>query len=230
MNKTIVSLVLLLAVAARLAAAPPSAARDEAATTQPDMVVVARLTYENTGKDAACFADGFLADVDRQSSIRVQRHFAFVELADGDLYHYPIAILTGTKRLQLTDIEKRNLRDYLRRGGLLLASAGCSDSVWAEAFRTLMGELFPDGNLTPLPMTHPIFHRLYDIDRLVSRTGHGSPEIDGLEIAGRLAVIFAPMGLNDSAHAGPGCCCCGGNELRNAAFVNANVLVYTLTR
>jgi hypothetical protein len=230
MTRTITSL-LLLAVAIGLAAglAPRLEAVDDAAATQPGTVVVARLTY-STGNEAACFADGFLTDVDRQSTLHVQRHFAFVDLADGDLYRYPIAIMTGSKTLRLSDGEKRNLRAYLTRGGLLLASASCSDAAWADGFRALMTELFPDQKLTALPMTHPIFHRLYDIDRLVSRAGTGTPEIDGLELGGRLAVVFSPLGLNDTAHAGPGCCCCGGNELRNAAFVNANVLVYTLTR
>jgi hypothetical protein len=34
-------------------------------------------------------------------------------------------------------------------------------------------------------------------------------------------------GLNDVAHA-KGCCCCGGNELRNPARVNVNVFTYAV--
>ncbi|MCA9307730.1 MAG: hypothetical protein KDA16_14465 [Phycisphaerales bacterium] len=27
-----------------------------------------------------------------------------------------------------------------------------------------------------------------------------------------------------------GCCCCGGNEIRNARYINANILAYALTK
>jgi len=47
-------------------------------------------------------------------------------------------------------------------------------------------------------------------------------------IAGRLGVVYSPDGLNDTGHT-EGCCCCGGNELRNAIEINVNVLAYALT-
>lgn len=54
--------------------------------------------------------------------------------------------------------------------------------------------------------------------------------IEGIEIDGRLAVVFSPEGLNDTKNAGEGCCCCGGNEILNAKYVNANILAYALMR
>jgi hypothetical protein len=192
-------------------------------------VVVARFLHSG-GQEAACFAEGFLADVDRQSTVHVQRRLAPVQLAGGDIYRYPLAVMTGDKPLRLSAEEKQAFKSYLTRGGFVLASASCSETAWAGGFRTLLAELFPKQELTALPMSHPIFHRLYDIDRLVARKGTGQPVIYGLEIEGRLALVFSPLGLNDTANAGPGCCCCGGNEIRNAALVNANIMIYTLTR
>ena len=40
--------------------------------------------------------------------------------------------------------------------------------------------------------------------------------LEGLEIDGRIVLIYSPEGLNDTANAGGGCCCCGGNEIRNS--------------
>jgi hypothetical protein len=33
--------------------------------------------------------------------------------------------------------------------------------------------------------------------------------------------------LNNTANA-PGCCCCGGNEIKNSMEVNVNILAYAL--
>jgi hypothetical protein len=230
MIRTLFSLT-ILAAAALLAVGlnPALRAGDAPPASQPGAVVVARFLYSG-GQEAACFAEGFLTDVDRQSTVRVQRHLAPVELSGGDLYRYPLAVMTGDKTLRLSADEKQAFKAYLSRGGFVLASASCSETAWADGFRALLAELFPNQKLTALPMTHPIFHRLYDIDRLVARKGSGQPVIYGLEIEGHLALVFSPLGLNDTANAGPGCCCCGGNELRNAALVNANIVIYTLTR
>jgi len=53
------------------------------------------------------------------------------------------------------------------------------------------------------------------------------PELLGLEINGKIVLVFSPHGLNDTAHT-KGCCCCGGNEISNAIKVNVNILTYAL--
>jgi hypothetical protein len=203
----------------------PAAPADQAGR-----IVVARFVYEQ-GREETCFAEAFLVNADRESSVKVARHFAFVALSREEIFAFPFAVMTGSRACNLTAAEKKNLKAYLDRGGLLLASSSCSSQEWADSFRALLLELYPGQKLTPLGMDHPIFHRLYDIDRVVARKAvDAQPLIYGLEFGGRLAVVFSPLGLNDTDNAGPGCCCCGGNEIRNAQFINANVLIYALTR
>jgi hypothetical protein len=69
---------------------------------------------------------------------------------------------------------------------------------------------------------------VYDIPELRLK-GSRKAHLEGLEIDGRIALIFSPDGLNDTGKAGPKCCCCGGNEVQNARQVNVNLLAYTLT-
>jgi hypothetical protein len=57
----------------------------------------------------------------------------------------------------------------------------------------------------------------------------------GLEVEGRLGAVFSAQGLNDSGSAGvddkgASCCCCTGDEIIGAKFLNANIVVYALTR
>ena len=50
-----------------------------------------------------------------------------------------------------------------------------------------------------------------------------------LEIDGKIVLIFSKDGLNDTGKVGGNCCCCGGNEIKNARQINVNLLAYTLT-
>ena len=77
-----------------------------------------------------------------------------------------------------------------------------------------------------ISMEHPIFHSFYDIKDLED----ADEPLEGLEIDGKIVVVFSSDGLNDSDNAAdPSCCCCGGNEIENARRVNANLLIYALT-
>lgn len=191
-------------------------------------VRVAVLTYAD-GKTSQCFASGFLETVARHTRIDVHREFDRAVLREGQLHQHPFVIMTGEGAFTLSDEEKQHLKTYLQRGGFLLASAGCSNADWADSFIRLMKDLSPEQTLQTLPMDHPLFRTIYTIDALPTRKKDVPGHLEGLTLQGRLAVIFSPMGLNDTENAGGGCCCCGGNELRDAHRVNANILAYVLT-
>jgi hypothetical protein len=66
---------------------------------------------------------------------------------------------------------------------------------------------------------------VYEITSL--KTKGPEAKLSGLSLGGKLVVIYSSDGLNDTSTM-HGCCCCGGNEIANAAKVNANVLAYAL--
>ena len=213
------------AVTVVLGADDSDAVQDQA---QEGLVRVGMLVYGN-GKTGVCFSSRFLSDVARQTSIRTERRFETVDLIDPALFEYPLMVMSGTGDFGLTKPERENLSTYLQRGGFLLASAGCSNRPWAASFERLFDELYPQADFQPLALSHPVFHSLFKIDRLPTRKGSNRAAVLGLKINGQLAVLYSPVGLNDTGRAGAGCCCCGGSELRNASAINANVLVYVLT-
>ncbi len=203
--------------AARTIVADPRQAGGE-----PDGVVqVANLVYAGT-KSSRCFSDHFLVAAEKESTISTSRRFHAVKLSSENIFEFPLVIMTGEGDFQLTDEERQNLRRYVERGGLLLASAGCSSPEWDRAFRREMAGVFPKQDLQAIAMTHPIFHTVYEIPSLPHRP------LEGIAIGGRLGVIYSQDGLNDS-HNTPGCCCCGGSENPNAVQINVNILAYALT-
>jgi hypothetical protein len=194
---------------------------------EPESIVqVANLVYAGT-KSSKCFADHFLVKAEKESSISTSRRFHAVKLSSEDLFSYPLVIMTGEGEFTLPDSERENLRRFVERGGMLLASAGCSSTEWDRSFRKELATVFPEAPLGTLAMDHTVFHTVYDIAELTAR--HGKPRpLEGVSIGGRLGVIYSQDGLNDTEHS-QGCCCCGGNEITNCLEVNVNILAYSLT-
>jgi len=193
---------------------------------EPEGVVrVANLIYAGT-MGSKCFSDHFLTQAEQDSTISTSRRFHAVKLADDELFEFPLVIMTGEGSFELLDVERQNLRRFVERGGFLLASAGCSSPDWDRSFRSEMARLFPDHAMEQIPMTHPIFHTVYDVTEL--RGLHQTPRpLEGISLGGRLGVLYSVDGLNDTSHTS-GCCCCGGNEITNDEQINVNILAYSL--
>jgi len=182
------------------------------------------------GKTSRCFSAGFLAMLDRRTDLNVQRAFRPVPLDAGDLFDFPFLVMSGEADFTLTNAEVKRLREYLTRGGFLLASAGCSNRPWGASFKREIARVLPDARLSRVDAAHPMFHTVFEIDALSTRRASAQPPaIWTMSVGDRIAMLFSPEGLNDTANAGDGCCCCGGNELRDAHLFNANVLAWVLT-
>ena len=194
---------------------------------EPDGVVqVANLVYAKT-KSSECFADHFLVQAEQESSISTSRRFHAVKLDSDEIYNFPLIIMTGEGSFELPDNERQNLKRFVERGGFLLASAGCSSKEWDKSFRNEMTKIFGEKRLAGLDFKHPVFHTVYDIEDFKAKHGTIQP-LEGVHFEGRLGVLYSQDGLNDTAHT-TGCCCCGGNEIKNCLQINVNVLAYALT-
>ena len=205
---------------AALVEEPIQVGGEDASTVQ-----VANLIYSRV-KSSKCFSDHFLVKADNDSAITTSQRFHAVKLESDDLFQYPFVIMTGEGAFSLTEKERENLKKYCENGGFLLASAGCSSKEWNASFRAEIERIWPDAKLQKLPMSHPVFHTVYDISGL--STKHGAPNpLEGLSLAGKLVLIYSQDGLNDTANTS-GCCCCGGNEIANAEQINVDILAYAL--
>ncbi len=180
-------------------------------------------------KSSVCYSPGFLKQIQRDSNIKTSAKFTPVKVESAEMYQYPFAVMTGEGAFSLVEQQRTSLRNYLLNGGFVVASAGCSSSSWAKSFRKEIDKIFPDTQLREIDFSHPIFHSVYDIDKLDRTKSSGQAKLEGLEVDGKIVLIFSSDGLNDTSDAGGNCCCCGGNEIRNARQINVNLLAYTLT-
>ena len=205
----------------------PAASAAPGAVGRPDLTLLqcGNLIY-NGNKSSVCFADRFLSDVAQQTSLRVNKKFCPVRLDADALFDYPFCVMSGNENFTLNEKERRQLRQFLTQGGFLLASPGCSDEKWDQSFRQEIKVCFPEYPLQKIPMTHPIFSTVKPISRLTEKNGK-TVMLEGLEINGRLVLVYSREGLNDVEYA-KGCCCCGGNEIRNPGQVNVNIFAYAV--
>jgi hypothetical protein len=190
-----------------------------------ESVECANLIYAGT-KSSVCFSEVFLSTVASETSINTSRKFKPVKLAEKEIFHFPFAVITGEGAFTLTDDERKDLKQYLEKGGFLLASAGCSSKEWGDSFAHEIESLFPNQKLAEVPMDHPIFRTVFEVQQLDMSHG-GVAKLYGLTLNGKIVLIYSPDGLNDTGTM-HGCCCCGGNEIKNSQKVNANILAYAL--
>ena len=177
-------------------------------------------------KSSICFADKFLTDVDQQTSLNAGKHFIPVRLDADNVFDFPFCVWSGEQDFTLTKKERDNLRKYLLNGGFILSSPGCSDPSWDTALRREIKLAFPEYQMVKLAFSHPVFSTVNQITHLTDK--HGAPaSIEGMEINGRLVMVYSKDGLNDVSNA-HGCCCCGGNMIAESILVNVNVFTYAL--
>lgn len=206
-------------VAVAFCLSPPAPGKDSA-------IQCANLIYAGSNT-SRCFSDEFLSAVQRETCIATERRFKSVKLGSEELFNHPFVMMTGEADFHFASRERENLEKYLTSGGFLVASAGCSSKDFDRAFRREMKSIFPDNPLSKIEMSHPMFRTVREITELRLAHPESDPRLEGLEHNGKIVMVYSPHGLNDTEHT-EGCCCCGGNEIRNSMEVNLNIFVYAL--
>ena len=88
-----------------------------------------------------------------------------VDVADPELFEYPIVYATEPGFMDLNDQDATALRDYIHKGGFVIFDDFRGDYGW-QAFSDTMRRVLPGEHLQELPLTHPIFHSFFEIGTL----------------------------------------------------------------
>jgi Domain of unknown function (DUF4159) len=93
-------------------------------------------------------------------------HF-LVRLTDDELFHCPFIMMTEVGGAYFDDREAARLRDYLLKGGFLWADDFWGSHAW-QAWESQIRKVLPakDFAIVDLPIEHPMFHTLFDVQRV----------------------------------------------------------------
>ena len=83
-----------------------------------------------------------------------------------EMHNAPILYISGSKLLSFSEDEKKLLRTYCERGGLILANADCGLPAFAQSFTKLGEELFPKYKFQQVSNNDLIWHEQYSQWRL----------------------------------------------------------------
>jgi hypothetical protein len=131
-----------------------------------------------------------------------------VTLDDPQTGHFPLLFMTGHYDFQLSKEESAGLARYLQRGGMMVVTAAAGLKPFDKAFRRELKKAFPKAELLKLPPTHPLFEGGWNrLDKITFTPAAlrddpslEYPEMYGLFIDGRLAILYSPYdvlsGLN----------------------------------
>ncbi len=98
----------------------------------------------------------------QMTSLKVNPDGRFLRLNNKDLYNYPWIYMVEPGRLLLNGEEVKILREYLNNGGFLMADDFWGDVQW-DNFEAEMKKVFPERPFVELPMDHPVFHMVFDL-------------------------------------------------------------------
>lgn len=225
----------------------PLAEEEVGGETSRGVVEIAKLRHGGGCNDAP----GALVNLLRTASqgelqLRVRAAPQLINLSDESLFRYHLVFMHGRHDFRLSPAERTQLREYLERGGTLLADAICASRPFAAALRREIGEALPGHALERIPADDPLFTTAYggyDIRQvalrdpqaadtgqpIAARVRQVEPQLEGIKIDDRWAVIFSPFDISCAleSHEAVGC---RGYTQEDAARIGLNVLLYSLNQ
>jgi hypothetical protein len=180
------------------------------------------------------------------STLKIRFHAEPTELAitDQALFDHHLVYMHGRNAFRLTDEERKRLKTYVERGGIVFANSICASKAFSESFRREMQAILPQQPLKPIPAGDPLLTVAFGGFNLASVTRRdpqervrnqplkalerkGPPELEGVKIGNRYGVIFSALDLScalekqDTME-------CRGYVREDAARIGLNVVLYSL--
>lgn len=108
------------------------------------------------------------------TSLEVNPDPIVLQLTDPELADYPFIYLIEPGRLVFEEAEVEALRRYLLNGGFLMVDDFWGEDEWYNFYHEIK-RVFPDREPVELPLSHPIFHAVFDLKE--------KPQIPSINVA-----------------------------------------------
>jgi hypothetical protein len=181
----------------------------------------------------------------RELGVRVDDTPSQIDPADPALFNYHLVFMHGRQRFTFDATRRERVRQFLERGGTLLADSVCASPAFTAAFRAEIAAALPAQKLEEIPADDPLYTAAayggYDIREVTLREPAGGdgpmnvrkrqvpPKLEGVRMGDRWAVIFSPYDLSCALEKQNSLECTGYSR-DDAEKIALNVLLYSLNQ
>ncbi len=97
------------------------------------------------------------------TAMKVDPDGKILTLTDPELFNYPFIYIVEPGGLTFMDDEVEALRKYLLNGGFLMVDDFWGEYEWYNFYDEIK-KVFPDREPAEIPLEHPVFHCVYQLD------------------------------------------------------------------
>ena len=101
----------------------------------------------------------------RLTQLDVAEHEHAIAVTDPELFRYPFVYTSEPGQMLLTPEDARIMREYLDRGGFWMLDDFWGSFEWGN-MAAEMKKVLPNAEIQNIPLSHPLFHQFFDVDRL----------------------------------------------------------------
>jgi Domain of unknown function (DUF4159) len=101
----------------------------------------------------------------RLTQLDVAEHERAIAINDPELFRYPFVYTSEPGQMVLTPDDAKIMREYLERGGFWMLDDFWGSFEWSN-MAAEMKKVLPDAEIQDIPLSHPLFHQFFDVDRL----------------------------------------------------------------
>jgi len=164
----------------------------------------ASFTYENGHSTRVAdwnLCPGDVQQLMKQASDRLGVTYGSEDVSlasfDGDPARTPVLLFSGVRTIRFAPQELTLLRNYVLRGGMIIADNIAGSPYFYGSFRAAMERAFPELSFRTIPGDHPLYHILVDVDkvRYPQNLDSERPLLEGLYVYSRVGVVLSKYGL-----------------------------------
>jgi hypothetical protein len=205
---------------------------------------VANLRHPGGCNAAPLALTNLMDSAGHELKVRASVRKDLLDISDDAIFNYHLVFMHGRTAFQLTDLERRQLKRYVERGGMLMADSICASRAFTASFRREIAAIFPDRKLERIPATDPIFSTTYggfDLQTVSRRDPEAAargkplttavrkvpPDLEGIKFGDRWGVVFSPFDLSCALEK-QNSLECQGYTREDAARIGLNIVLYSL--
>jgi hypothetical protein len=145
----------------------------------------------------------------------------------------PLAHLTGTAPLKLSDNSRAAIKKYVEGGGTLVVDAAGGSPEFATSAEAELAAIFPESKLEVLPPTHPLYNAggqavAVEYRRVAREKAAGksnAPRVQGMILGDRVGVFYSREDLS-AGLTGTSIDSINGYEPASAVTIMTDILAY----